>query len=255
MHEALIALVIFLCLIAASLGCLYCHERLPPHHRQDDTQAVIRLVATLFVVMTSLVLGLMLNSAKNRFEAIDRDVHAFATNLILLDRMLREYGPETAEAHQRLLDYLRRTSHGASTGRWVGDDDLLADDRASERVLMEVGSRLRTMQPADAEHVVLRNEARQQFRSVVALRWGLVERAEGSIPTPLVGMVAAWLIMIFASFGYRAPRNLTIIATFIASAALVAGALYLILDMDAPFTGPIQVSSAPLQRTLAEMQQ
>jgi hypothetical protein len=48
------------------------------------------LVATLFVVMTSLVLGLMINSAKNRFEAIDRDLHAFATNLILLDRMMRD---------------------------------------------------------------------------------------------------------------------------------------------------------------------
>jgi len=42
---------------------------------------------------------------------------------------------------------------------------------------------------------------------------------------------------------------------FVVSAALIAGALYLILDMDVPFSGPIQISSAPLQRALVELQQ
>ena len=40
---------------------------------------------------------------------------------------------------------------------------------------------------------------------------------------------------------------------FVLAAALISGTLYLILDLDAPFTGPIQVSSAPLERVLAEM--
>ncbi|TIT63102.1 MAG: DUF4239 domain-containing protein, partial [Mesorhizobium sp.] len=42
---------------------------------------------------------------------------------------------------------------------------------------------------------------------------------------------------------------------FIVSAALVAAALYLIMDMDIPFSGPIQISPAPLQRALAELKQ
>jgi hypothetical protein len=41
----------------------------------------------------------------------------------------------------------------------------------------------------------------------------------------------------------------------VVAAALVSGAIYLILDMDAPFSGPIQVSSAPLQRVIDDMQQ
>ena len=45
--------------------------------------------------MTSLVLGLLLNSAKNTLKSTDRNVHAFATELILMDRTLRQYGPET----------------------------------------------------------------------------------------------------------------------------------------------------------------
>jgi hypothetical protein len=254
MREMLIALVIFVCLASASIGSLFAYGRLPARYRDDDTQTIVRLVATLFVVMTSLVLGLMINSAKNRFEAIDRDLHAFATNLILLDRMMREYGPETNEAHQRLIAYMQRASRRASSGKWLGEDELIASDQSSERLLNEVGDRLWALPASDAQRLEMKNDVRQQFRTAVTLRWNLVERSEGAIPMPLLGMVVAWLVLIFANFGFRAPRNPVIVVTFLTSAALLAGALYLILDMDSPFAGPIQISPAPLQRALVEIQ-
>jgi len=37
------------------------------------------------------------------------------------------------------------------------------------------------------------------------------------------------------------------------AAVLVSATIYLILDMDAPFTGPIQVSRTPMLRVIAEM--
>jgi hypothetical protein len=94
MREAALGVAIFACLAAASLTNLSSYDRLPSRHRQDDTIAVVRLTANLFVVMTSLVLGLMINSAKNTFESIDHNVHAYATELILLDRSIRQYGPK-----------------------------------------------------------------------------------------------------------------------------------------------------------------
>lgn len=77
-----------------------------------------------------------------------------------------------------------------------------------------------------------------------------MEQAEGSIPAPLLVMLVAWLILIFGSFEYRAPQNLVVVATLVLSAALIASTLYLILDLDGPFSGPIQISPAPLQRAL-----
>ncbi|WP_348642933.1 hypothetical protein [Mesorhizobium sp. B2-8-9] len=91
MGEMLVGAAIFACLAGASLVSLMVHERFPAHHLQDDTSAVVRLAANLFVVMSSLMLGLMINSAKNTFEAINGNVHTFATDLILLDRTLRHY--------------------------------------------------------------------------------------------------------------------------------------------------------------------
>jgi hypothetical protein len=97
------------------------------------------------------------------------------------------------------------------------------------------------------------NDARELYRKVLALRWTLVEQAEGSMPLPLLGIVIAWLVLVFASFGYRAPCNLVVVGSFVGASALVSGALYMILDMDEPFRGPISISPAPLQRVLFEV--
>lgn len=247
MNEVRIAVFVFLCLIIASFGALFSYQRLPEHQRQDDTQAILRLIANIFVVMTSLVLGLMITSAKSRFDTINRDVHIYATDLILLDRMLMLYGPEAAQSRGKLLLYAER----AANGRWATNGEL--SDRTSELLLEEVGTTVRALAPTTAPQLQIWNDIREQYRKVLTLRWSLVEQAEGSIPRPLVLMLVAWLVLIFATFGFRAPRNIIVVIGFVAAAALIGGAIYLIVDMDSPFEGPIQISPAPLQRALTEM--
>lgn len=247
MREIVVSSLIFIGLVAASLGSLVFHSRLPLHCRQDDTQGVVRAIANIFVVMTSLVLGLMLNSAKSTFESVDRNVHAISTDIILLDRWLRLYGPDAAETRQRLLAYTEQTAAS------VRNSTPLNVDRARESLIDAVGHGLRAMKPADAEHAGRWNDAIQQFHRIVELHWILVEQSEDTLPKPIIALMVGWLLLIFASLGYRSPLNPVVITSFVASSALVAGAIYLIMDMDVPFSGPIQVSPAPLQRAIVEL--
>ena len=60
MHQTLIASAVFIALIGAAFGALFISELFPPHYRHDDTHNVVRLAANIFVVTTSLVLGLLL---------------------------------------------------------------------------------------------------------------------------------------------------------------------------------------------------
>jgi len=59
-----VAILAFLSMMGAALLGLFSKTRLPSEHLRDDTRSGVGLVANLFVVMTSLVLGLMLNSAR-----------------------------------------------------------------------------------------------------------------------------------------------------------------------------------------------
>jgi hypothetical protein len=85
MSEFAVAVLAFLSMMGAALLGFLSKTRLPSERLQDDTNSAVRLVANLFIVMTSLVLGLMLNSAKDTFETNNRDIRTLATELILLD--------------------------------------------------------------------------------------------------------------------------------------------------------------------------
>jgi hypothetical protein len=43
----------------------------------------------------------------------------------------------------------------------------------------------------------------------------IVEHAEGTVPTAIIAMLVAWLVLIFTSYGYRAPRNKVVVITFV----------------------------------------
>jgi len=70
---------------------------------------------------------------------------------------------------------------------------------------------------------------------------------------PFLVVLVFWLALIFASFGLFAPRNSTVIGVLLACALSVAGAIFLILELDRPFQGLLQISSAPLTNTLVHL--
>jgi cbb3-type cytochrome oxidase subunit 1 len=82
----------------------------------------------------------------------------------------------------------------------------------------------------------------------------VIDEYGGTIPPPLIIMVILWLAIIFASFGYRAPRNTIVTASFFLAALLISAAIYLILDMDTPSSRMTQASNVPFQRALAQLQ-
>ena len=249
MDEILLFGLIFVILIVASLGVLLICGRMPLRYRQQDTHDVVRLAANIFVVMTSLVLGLLINSAKNTLERVDQNVHGFATELIVLDRTLRRLGGEANDTRRHLALYIQR----AVEMTWPAQGEPLVDDSTAERLLDDAVDSLQAIRRDTPQRLELWRNAETALQNIVRRRWTLVEESEGALPTPLLAILVAWLSLVFASFGYRAPRNAAVGITLVASAFLISGGIYLVIDMQGPFSGPIQVSPAPMQRALEQM--
>ncbi len=244
--ELLIAVATFLCLIGAVYAGAVCNVRLAARDLPEGTLEIVGQTANIFLVTTSVVLGLMLNSAKTTFETNDRNIHALATELILLDRSVRGLGPGAEETHRHLVDYVQRA---------IEQPHILQANLQAEAVLDAAGASLRSIRTSDDQVLARWNDARQLFRQVVRLRWVSLDAAGGAIPAPLVVMLIAWLALIFASLGFRAPRNTVVTTAFLVAAVLLSSTLYLILEMDTPATGLVmEVSNAPFQRALEVLQ-
>jgi hypothetical protein len=246
--DILVGLAVFVCLLVASLGSRALYERMPRRHRTGETEKVVRLFAAFFVVMTSLVLSLMLNTAKNTLEAADKSVHAYAVQLILFDRTMREYGvAETAAARTSLLAYAKQAAAR------MAQSNPEFSSKTADTLLRDTAEAVQKLAPADDEHAGFKRDLERRFSAIYEMRWSLVEQAEGTVPPALILMVTLWLILIFASYGFRAPRNRFVATSFVVSSLLIACAIYLMLDMDVPFDGLIQVSPAPLDHVVAEL--
>jgi hypothetical protein len=100
------------------LGCVFggmlLHRILPDHHLNSDSKDVIKLEIALTATMSALVLALLINSAKGFYDAQRNEVTQLSANVILLDRVLANYGPGTKEAR----GLLRQTVAGMLDRMW-----------------------------------------------------------------------------------------------------------------------------------------
>ena len=66
-------------------------------------------------------------------------------------------------------------------------------------------------------------------------------------------VVVCWLAVIFFSYGLFAPANATVVAMLLFAALSVSDAIFLILELDTPYGGLIQISSKPIDTALEHL--
>src|SRR5580704_2465158 len=62
--------------------------KLPTHRRTNETRDVVRLGIGIVSLLTSLVLGLLIASAKSTFDTNDSQMRSYAADFIVLDQTL-----------------------------------------------------------------------------------------------------------------------------------------------------------------------
>ncbi len=105
-HGGLLVLLIFIALLCAAGAGMYLHGRLAERHRTSETTDHVRLVVSILVTFTALVLSLLLSEVKGSFDTFDARLRAFAGDLTNLDIHLREYGPDAEPIRATLRKYV-----------------------------------------------------------------------------------------------------------------------------------------------------
>jgi hypothetical protein len=243
--ELLVAASAFFCMLGAAFAGVRIHSRYCSEKTHPRTHESIAVISNMFVVVTSLVLGLMLNSAKSTVETNNKNVRTLGSQIILLDRTMRSLEPEAAEARGHLRAYVLAS---------LKDSNIVEEDPEAEHALDAAGASLRAIHVSDEQKLALWNDARQLYRQVVQQRWVMVDISGQTIQTPTIVLLILWLSAAFAGFGYRSPDNAIVRASFLIAALLISGGLYVICDMDTPSSGLFTISNDPFSRALTHLQ-
>jgi hypothetical protein len=247
-------LIAFVCIFGGTLLGMALRDRLPGHHLSSDSKEVVKLGTGMIATLAALVLGLLIASAKGTFETITNEVKQTGSKIILLDRILAQYGPETGEARVSL----RRGVALAVNQIWPVEAKKIAVEQVGQ-----LGSGMEPFQD-QLRRLSPRNEAQREFKAkalqvsadIAEARWLLAEQAgQSSIPIPFLVILVFWLTVIFASFGLFSPRNATVLIVMFLCSLSAAGSLYLILEMDQPYSGIMKISSEPMRKAIAMMGQ
>ena len=239
------------CIFGGAVFGLLLSRRLPEAHLRDNSRDTVKVVTGLIATLAALVLGLLISSAKNTFDAVDTAITNNGAKIILLDRALANYGPETKD----IREHLRSTIIAGIEMFWPGEKaegaGLAGFERANAMEVLQ--AKIRELTPATDLQRQLRSEAEKLSGDMLEARWLLIAQAQRTLPLTFVVVLLFWLTMLHISFGLLAARNTTVITVLLISALSVSSAMFIILEMDHPLHGMLKGSSAPMRKALEHL--
>jgi hypothetical protein len=248
MYPIIIAALVFGCVIAGALCGVAIRKRLPERHLDTDAKDVVKLATGLIATLSALVLGLLVATAKTSFDNKIGQVRLAAADMILLDNLLAQYGPETAPARKLvranlnlMIDHIWRENKPEAE-----HSPRFEVTRQAEEFLQA----LYGLAPKNELQITLKGRIVQAASDLANVRLALFVQSGDTIQVPFLIILTLWLTMIFASFALLARLNILVGTVLLFSAVSVSAAVFLVMDLDQPFSGIVRIPDAPLRNVL-----
>ena len=173
--------IAFVCVFGGSLLGLALRTILPTHHLSAETKDAVKVGMSLVATMAAPGLGLLVASAKTSYDQQRNEMTDLSSKIVLLDRALAHYGPETKEvrdllrsAATRILDQTwSKDSTGHSRLEPPGGAEILYD-------------KLQALTPTDDSQRSLKALALTITSRIEQTRWLMYEQTVEPVSVPLL---------------------------------------------------------------------
>lgn len=250
MNELTIGAIVFAAVFGAAIVGGLAQGFLPHSHRSAETKDAVKLAMALVATMTALVLSLLIADAQSNFATERTEITQMAAKISFLDRTLENFGPDASE--ERAL--IRHIVERMITKLWPGPGGRQASDEPTGFRGLELYNAIEHLAPHNEQQQLLKATALSSALDLGQTRWLLFEQSRiSSISPALLIIVVSWLIILFLSFALFSPRNATVLISLMIAALSVSGGILLILELDRPFGGFVQISDAPMREVYTQL--
>src|SRR5262249_45662617 len=199
--------------------------------------------------LSAVVLGLLTGSAISSLAEKEGELRNAGVQFIMLDRTLASYGPQTKD----MRDMLKQLLAQRISQIWPEEGTVALAALSSGPGIDTIQRDLFSLSPQTEKQRWLQSHALEITNAVAQSRWTTIEQIGSRFPWPFFIVVVFWLAIIFASFGLFAPRNLSVAAALLVAALALAGAIFMILEMDQPYRGVVKIPSTSLRIALDQL--
>ncbi|HEY5812252.1 MAG TPA: hypothetical protein VIT23_06340 [Terrimicrobiaceae bacterium] len=253
MDALVISVISFGLIFVAALSGIFLQRFLPEHHLESwESRDAVKLGVGLIATMSALVLGLLVGTAKTSFDVVNGKIIDSSAKIVVLDRLLSRYGPETELAREQLRYAVERRvsliwpEEGLITRKGV---ETIEQSKTFERLDEEIHE----LEPKTDMARRLKDQALRVNFELMESHWLVIEQQRGSLPKVLIVVLVFWLATLNVTYGLLAHPNLTVIAVLLFCALSVSASIFLILELGHPLDGIIRVSSKPMRNALEHL--
>ena len=179
---------------------------LPEHHLSKDSQDVVRLGVGLIATIAALLLGLLIAAAKSTFDTQSTQVTQITADIILLDNLLAQYGPEARPIREQMRSLIGPFADRLWREKETSSATPFEFDASGEQAYLAI----QALSPQNDLQRSLQSRAAQVSTDLVQTRLILFAESGNVIPTPFLAILVLWLVIIFASFSLFSALNVTV---------------------------------------------
>jgi hypothetical protein len=245
---ALSCLIFVLTLGAILLGALL-RRVLPEHHLSKNSQDVVWISVGVIATIAALVLGLLIAAAKSSFDTQSTQITQITADIILLDNLLAEYGPEARPIREQMRSLIGPFADRLWREKQVSTAAPFELSVSGEKAYLAIHA----LSPQNDLQRSLQSRAAQVSTDLVQTRLTLFAESGNVIPTPFLVILVLWIVIIIASFSLFSDLNVTVFTCLSLFALSASCAIFLILELSKPFSGLMMISSEPLRHALAPL--
>lgn len=240
--------IAFASIFGAAVLSMLLRSIVPDRYLSAEAKEVVTLGTALIATMSAVLLGLLISSTRTSYEEKRNQVIRMTADIIELDLLLKDYGPEARPARQVMRDAvpLMINSIWRENADRFRSEANAVPDAGAEAILYK----LQELSPHDDGQRARRDRALQVGLDLAQIQLLLFAQPANAISTPFITVLVLWLTFIFATFSVYARPNPLIVVVLFVCALSASSAIFLILDLDRPFVGLLQIPSAPLRNAV-----
>jgi hypothetical protein len=254
MNPDLPALFVAIAVFVSGLAGLAYQTWQPSNEQPDETRDLINRVTGLIATLAALVLGLLIASASSFYNNQKTSLELVSARVLALDGVLRRYGPDGDLARDQLRDLIISSYERV----WGSSQSTLAvptveeTNERMERLFLTLNG-LRETAPEARKYLLAK--AGDLATSINDQRLQMSLQLNNSLSWPFLTVLVSWACLLFFGFGMLAKLNRTTVLGLAVGAISVGSAIFLIVELNKPYSGLLTLSPAPILETMAALNQ
>jgi hypothetical protein len=252
MSPDLFALLVAVVVFVSGLAGLAYHTWQPVDEKLNETRDLINRVTGLIATLAALVLGLLIASASSFYNNQKTSLELVSARVLALDGVLRRYGPDGNLARDQLKDLITSSYErvwGSSQGALAVPTVEQTNERM-ERLFLTLNA-LREAAPEARKYLLAK--AGDLATSINDQRLQMSLQLNTALSWPFMTVLVSWACLLFFGFGMLAKLNRTNVVGLAVGAASVGSAIFLIVELNKPYSGLLTLSPEPILETMAAL--